>query len=120
MSKKNVTAVVKANPDKGIEEQLSVTFEYDLPDSVDAYKEKFGEEVTKSILDQQTTIKVQAGARDKLKKGKTAEEIQAWASSFVPGAAPQRKDPVDKIADLFAGLSDEQKRAFLQNMKKGA
>ena len=121
MSIKTINAVVTEKPEKGIE-AASVSFDFNVPDTVADYVTKYGEDVTKNILDQQLTIKLQAAARTKLTKGKTGEEIQAWAETFVPGVSPERKSPVDKIAALMAGLSPEQREALkskVQEMKQG-
>ena len=114
MSEKQITAVVTANEKTGTKE-ATVSFTYDVPDTVQGYIEEFGEDITKSILDQQLIVKVQAGARGKVKQGKTDAEVQDWADTYKPGAAPVRKSLLEKADDLLPNMTKEQK---LQMMKK--
>ena len=118
MSIRQITAVVPVNEKKGITEQMSCTVNFDVPDTVAEYTQRYGEEVSKAILDQQLNVKVQAGIRGKLIKGRTAEEIQAWADSYVPGAPPSRKDPVEDLASKMAKLTPEQRDALKARLKE--
>jgi len=116
MGQERVSAVVTAKPDKGIEE-AGAAVDYTFPDSVAEYVEIFGEEVVKSIIHQQSKIKLQAGMRTHLLSGKSAEEIQAWADNWRPGLAKPKMSNLNKALKATEGMNDEELRSFLSDIK---
>ena len=117
MSIKQVKAVVTPNVEKGIPNALSVTFNLDVPDSVQEYIDRLGETVVKSIIDQQYTIKAQAAARIKLIAKKSAEEIQAWADTYKPSEGKEKMTKAEKAAKLTNDMTPEELQELLKKLK---
>jgi len=100
-----------------------VTVSYDFGKTLQDSISMFGEDVVHSrfvaaaVIDLQSLIR--RGIRpDKEGNTKTDEQIAAMAASWKPGVKQiSRKSPQDKIKDAFSGLSDEQRKELLAQLK---
>lgn len=106
-----------------------VAVNYDLPETLDKLVEKFGEAVVASNAIDSLVISVQALVRRHMRpilnkdgsvkqKAKTPQEIQAIVSAWRPGIGSVRRSPVEKIGDLVAQMTPEQKAELLKTLAK--
>jgi len=124
---KAVKAVVTAKPEKGLDEDLEVVINHDFPETLEDYVDKLGDEVVLGIINQQYTIKLQALMRGRMvskdkdgniqPSGQTAEEIEAAASTWVPGAPREKATTVEKLAKKAAKMSDDELEEFIAMVK---
>jgi len=113
MAKEKVSAT---NPKVG----RHVEVEYDFGDNLQDAVEKFGEDVVFSQFKQKCKVALQAVLRNWLAAGVSDEEIQNKVQAWKIGLGPQKKDPKQKLLEKFASMSDEEKKAFLAELKKMA
>lgn len=102
----------------------SVTVNYDIPEDLDGLRAKFGDEVVAGRAHGAIVIDLQAFLRRKLepKEGEaepSAADIQAAVAEWKPGtraASGPKKSNAEKIGDLFANLSAEEKAKILASL----
>ena len=92
--------------------------EYDLGENIQDAISKFGEDVVFSYYKQKAVITIQSAIRGWIRAGKTSEEIQEKLNAYVLGVSHRtRKDPKEKLLDLFKGMTTEEKKEFLRTLK---
>lgn len=92
------------------------TVSYDFGDNLADAVEKFTEDVVFTNFRQAAKITLQAGLRRCLETGKDAVE---FAARFKPGVqtATGAVDPVAAMKAKFASMDDEERTAFLNELK---
>ncbi len=110
MSVKDVTATTT-----GSDRQVSVS--YDFGDNLDQAVELFGAELVFNRYESAVTIDLQALIRRGIKAEKTDEEIQELTNAWKPGIKQViRKSAQEKIKDAFGAMSEEDKKAMLEQL----
>lgn len=101
---------------------VTVTVQYDVPETVADLVKKYGEEQTAALAGRAVTLAVQALVRQKIAAGSTAEEAQHAVDSWVPGVrgAITRKSPFERAQAALSGMSKEELAALLQKVKEAA
>lgn len=95
-----------------------ITIDYNYGSSLAEAIELFGEELVFSIYEDAMRVKVQAPVRGMLSNGTADEEIQKAMASWHPGQTVRAKrDPKETVKALFAGMSPEEKKAFIGELK---
>ncbi len=82
----------------------------------------FGEEVVFSKAVDALVIDCQSNMRRLIRKGgddAKQENIQKVITAWVPkvGAAGPRKSPVERVTDIFKGMTPEDRKALLASLK---
>lgn len=98
----------------------TVTFEYDIPTSVEHLVNKFGEEQVTELAQRSIVLAVQALARQKLAAGASDEDIQHAVRGWVPGVrvTPVKKSPFERAQSALAGMSPEELEALAAKIKE--
>ncbi len=110
-------AQVEAKTTKGTRAGQVFTVNYDIPETLDEAKERFGEEVVYSNFRQSMTISLQSVMRGAIQADNaTPESVQEAADKWQPGVKRQGKSKAEKISDLFADLSDEERQELLSQL----
>lgn len=91
-----------------------IKIEYEFPETVEEAIDAFGEDVVLSNFISSTTISLQGLMRNKMKAGKTAEEIQAELGPWKPGVRAKGKSTMEKAFSLLGMLSDEERSRLLE------
>jgi len=106
------TVDAKTTLESGEEASASVVYDFgnDLANAVDI----FGEDVAFSRLKSAITIDLQGYVRGLLKQGKTADEITAAVEEWKPGIRKAGKSKAEKLAELLAGMSEEERNTALE------
>jgi len=95
-----------------------ITVQYDMPADLDGLVKKFKKEVVANHAIAALKVAIQGVVRNALtaEPRKTDKEIQAEVAAYIPGVRARGKSPQEKIADGFAKLTPEQKRALLKQL----
>ena len=110
MSAKDVTATTT-----GSDRQVSVA--YDFGDNLDQAVELFGADLVFNRYESAVTIDLQALIRRGIKADKTDEEIAKMAAEWKPGIKQVvRKSAQEKIKDAFGAMSEDDKKAMLEQL----
>jgi hypothetical protein len=90
------------------------SFEYAMPESLEALVAKFGEEAVYGAAKGAIVINLQALARRHIEKSDA--EIQELATNWTPGerSAPVAKSAAEKASSALSKLSEEERRELLQ------
>jgi DNA-directed RNA polymerase specialized sigma24 family protein len=102
----------------GMDESVSV--EYDIPENLAASIEKLTEEVVYSRFRAALVVDLQSFMRNKIKQqteeGGSLDEaaLQTAVDEWVPGVKRAGKSAEEKIADLLAGLPEDERNAILE------
>lgn len=93
--------------------EASVTISYDLPESVQAAVERFGEDAVLNAVNDSFTIALQALIRRHIDKDPA--EVQALADAWVPGqrGPAVKKTPAEKAAAALKSMTPEQRAELL-------
>jgi hypothetical protein len=97
-------------------------FEFDMPDTVAAAVEKFGEETVRLGFKKSAVIYLQAYARREATKEENPKTPTEIAES-IPGlkitfSEREAVDPVEKVLSQFGKLTEEKKAALLASLKE--
>ena len=112
MTAKDVSAKLK-------DSDRVVTVQYDFGDTVEESVNLFGADVVHSRFLSAAVVDLQALIRRGIKAGKSDEEIAQMVAAWKPGVKTvTRKAPTEKIKDIFAGLSPEQKKEMLKQLRE--
>ncbi len=95
----------------------SVTFEYDLPETLDAAIDKYGKEIVESFALRSLTIAIQGHARGLIKSGKTKVEIVEAMAAWQPGVPRVVKSPEEKFRALWDKMSPEDRAKIQKELK---
>ena len=112
-----------ANLDDGTKREVNVN--YDFGNSMEEMAEKFGVDTVYANAKAQMTINLQAAMRRWAtpKEGEPTlsdEEIQAQAAKWQPGNKQvARKTKSEKVADLLAAMTPDEKRALFAKLQGG-
>lgn len=112
MTAQKVTAKV-TKPAEGVSPD-PVTVEYDFGDDLKALVDKFSEEVVYSRAKASLIIDLQAAIRRAIQAKRSKKEIQQMVSEWVPGVKQPAKSPADRLKDMLAGKTKEEKLAILK------
>lgn len=96
-----------------------VVVEYDFGDNVADAVGKFGDEVVASYLFAQLKIALQAYVRGLLKQGKSEAEIKTAVAQWKPGTRKPGKSKLEKAQDILKGMTDEERKALIAQLKGG-
>jgi hypothetical protein len=96
-----------------------VSVKFNMPESLAACVDAWGEEVTYSHVRRSVIIALQALVRLQTKgeNPKTEQEIQDIVNEWKPGQRKVGKPAADKVHDLLAKLSPADRAALLQQYK---
>ena len=99
----------------------SATAEINVPTNLKEAAEVWGEDVCMSHLLGSVTINVQSSIRRKLEGSKTTEPMEPEAiakslANYKPTKAPDRMDPIEKMAAQVDKLSPEQREALIKQL----
>ena len=98
--------------------ERTVGVEYDFGKTLAESVEKFGEEVVHNNFQAQAVISLQSLLRRGIKGEKNDEEIAKMASEWMPGMKTvTRKSAQEKVKDAFAGMTDEDRKALLKELR---
>ena len=101
------------------EKQGTVTF--DFGENIEQSASMFGGEVVHSQFKQAAIVALQGVLRRGIQSGKEGADLQAIADNWRPGVkTTTRKSAQEKISDAFGGLSDEEKKELLKQLRQAA
>jgi len=99
--------------------KVSVTVEYNFGETLQDRVNLFTEKVVDNHALRSFIIALQGFIRSRIKKGKSAAEIQDDVNNWKPGEkAVVTKDPKLKILDLFAGRSEEEQMEIIRLLRE--
>lgn len=115
---KTENVVAKTKNEEG--EVQSATVQFDFPETFAEAGEMWGEENCLNLLNQKATIGVQNLVRSAIATGKSQEDIQEVVAGYKPGErrAGPRKDPKEKMREMFSNMTEEEQEAYLAELKK--
>lgn len=97
----------------------TVTVSYEFGETLREAVQKFGEEVVFSRYLAAAVVDLQALLRRGIKVGKTDSEITSMVAAWRPGVKMvSRKSAGEKIKDAFAGMSDGDRKALLEELRR--
>lgn len=98
------------------EEATTVSFNYDIPETVSALVEKYGEEQVAALAGRAITLAVQALARQKIAAG---QDVQSAVDAWQPGVRGPvtRKSPLERAEAALSAMSPEDLAALLAKVK---
>jgi hypothetical protein len=101
-------------------EVRSVTVPYEFGETLKETTDLFGDEIVHGHAVGSIKISLQALVRRDIAAGKSGEEISAHAAAWKPGMPSERKvkDPTKNILDAWPKMSEEQRTAFLRQLKE--
>lgn len=117
-----ITAKRKASTDKeGVAlPAYSVAADIDFGSNLQASIAKFGEGVIHKQAVAAMTVAFQGWLRSQGAQNKKPEEIQAAANAWKPGERKVGKSPQEKLKDLLASMSSEDRAAALKDFRSKA
>jgi len=93
--------------------------EYHFGDTLEEAVKIFGEDVVFSHFRQKAVIALQGVVRPALAAGKSPKELQEVANGWKLGVASRTgKSKVEKARDAFNSMTEEEKAAFISELKK--
>lgn len=112
---KNFVVTKGENGAADVTEERTATVNYDMPNTLDGLRSKFGDEIVASQAEAALVISLQAFMRRHI----DATDLQAKVDAWVPEtrAAVQRKSAAEKVDDLIGGLSAEDRKALIAKLK---
>lgn len=113
------TIEVSATANKGAENEHTETVHFELGDTVSAITKQFGEEVCYNQLKSQLVVSLQGFMRSKMngKEQLRGKKLQEAVNSWKPGIRTPGKPASEKVKDLFAKLSPEEKKALMRDLR---
>lgn len=99
-------------------ESDKVKINFDFGENLEDMAKKFGDEVAFSYARSAMTVAVQDVIRSGIKAEKTPAQIQREADNWKPGVKKRGKSKAEKLAESFAQLSDDDKKAMLARLSK--
>ena len=113
-----MTEVTASDPQTGTEATVEVDLGADLTDAIN----KFGEELVYDYWARQAVVQAQAAIRNRLRAGKSVEEVVAEMQQWEPGkmrrSSGAGKNTLDKTLGAFEKMNEEQQREFLQKLRE--
>jgi hypothetical protein len=99
-------------------EGKGVSFEFNLPETLQGLLDKYGEEQVYNLAQRSAVIAVQALARQHIDKN--AEEIEKLANEWQPGVRGPRtsKSPLERAAAALDGMDADAIAALLAKVKE--
>lgn len=117
MAVTEVSAKYTGNEEKQLQER-TIKANYDFGENLAEAIEKYGEEVVFSNYARQAKVSIQAYIRSQADQGKSDAEIQEALDSYKLGVVQRSgKSKVAKASELFANMSDEDKKAFIASLQ---
>jgi hypothetical protein len=113
----------KKEGDKVISKQLGpIQIKVKTGDTAAEMIQLFGDAAVKSNADANWVVTLQSNIRSRLKKGETAEQIQAALGSAKMGVAVQgaKVDPIQAYLAMFATASPEKQKEMLKELQSKA
>lgn len=92
-------------------EQLSVR--YAIGSTLEELTAQFGDKTVAAKAREKIIVNLQDYLRNNAKKGKTVIELQELADKWVPGVRAAGTSKAEKAKDLFASLSDVDRKAIM-------
>lgn len=102
--------------------EYNATIDYDFGETAEQQIKRFGDPVVHANAKRQFIVSFRRKVRVLLIAGKTPAEIQIEMDGWVPPLGPARKivDPVEAALELTRTMTPEQKKEFLEGIRKGA
>ena len=112
-----ISAKTKIKVEGQPDQEKVVTAEYGVPETLDALRAKFGDEVVASNAAGAIVIALQAFMRRHIDKSQ--EELQSLVSAWKPDirAAVVRKSAFEKASEAIGGLTPEQRKELIAKLK---
>jgi len=105
---------ISAQVTKGTRANVPYTVKYDVPETVNEAITRYGEEIVYSRFAASFVIDLQAFMRGQIQKDEaTPESVQLAVTEWKPGMKKRGKSVVEKLQDMLASLSDEERAALL-------
>jgi hypothetical protein len=103
---------------KASKDGMEAAVDFKVGENLEEAVKLFGEEVIFHKLKQQIAKDAQAVIRAHLVAGKDEPQIKEYFKTWKPALGPSKKDPVDKLLDIFGKLDPEAKAAALKQIKE--
>lgn len=113
----------KKEGDKVISKQIGpVSITVQTGETAEEMIKMFGDKAVKSNADANWVVTLQSNIRARLKKGETAEQIQAALGSAKMGVAVagSKVDPVQAYLAMFASATPEKQKEMLKELQTKA
>lgn len=121
MTAVDITAKAKQKDDESGEvTEHERTVRYDFGDNLDESIKLFTPDVVFHHFRQSATIALQSMMRASALGGETPAALTKKVAEWKPATAAPRKSKVERATDLAAGMSQEEKAAFLKVLKEAA
>ena len=95
----------------------SVEFPYDFGDNLQETLQLFGEDVVYNHAYRSLVIAAQAFARSLIRQGLSDKDIIAKMETWKPGMPREAKTPEQKVRELLANMSPEQRAEIAAVLK---
>ncbi len=112
-----VQAETKVKAEDGTVTKKTAVAEYDIPESLDALRAKFGDEVVAHAAVNSVTIALQNFMRQNIDDAPDA--LQAKVSAWIPGvrARGPKKSAFEKASEALSSLNPDQVKELIAKMK---
>lgn len=113
----------KKEGDKVIAKQIGpVSITVQTGETAEEMIKMFGDKAVKSNADANWVVTLQSNIRSRLKKGETAEQIQAALGSAKMGVAVagSKVDPIQAYLAMFASATPEKQKEMLKELQTKA
>ncbi|KKK50618.1 hypothetical protein LCGC14_3123230 [marine sediment metagenome] len=90
------------------------TVQFDVPETLEEAKERWGEDVVYSRFKASTVIDLQSGMRGVIRADDfSADKLQLYAESWKPGVKTRGRTKDERLIDALDALSDEDRAELL-------
>ena len=100
-------------------ESRQLTLDYDFGNTLPETIEKFGDAICHNHVTASFKVAIQGNIRRLLKLGTSDKDILLAMDKWEPGMKKEGKSPGEKAKDAFGRLSDDERKAFLKELKAG-
>ena len=113
------TKVKSGEGEHAVENEVEVTIEYDMPESIEGLIEKFGQPVIVAQTRAALVISLQAAIRRLVTKGKSPDDIEKELAAWRPDVrSVVRRSTMEKVTSSLDKLTPEQRRELLAKLRE--
>ena len=113
------TRIKSGEGEHAVENEVEVTIEYDLPESIEGLIEKFGQPVIVAQARAALVISLQAAIRRLITQGKSPDDIEKELAAWRPDIRPRvTRSALEKATSSLDKLTPEQRRELLAKLRE--
>lgn len=100
-------------------DEKPVEADFDFGENLETMIQKFGAPLVFDHAIGSLRVSLQGFMRSQIDQGKNTSQIQEAVKAWVPGKRKVAKTPAEKLRELLAAMSPEERAAALRNVPEG-